>query len=50
MLQVTFTSGDDTETDVDNAEKQSDNSFPIVNISFFKILPVILFLHKKLQM
>lgn len=32
LPQVTFTSGDEMETDVDNAEKQSDNSCPIVNI------------------
>lgn len=34
MQQVIFTSGDESETDVDNADNQSDNAFLIVNIQF----------------
>lgn len=28
-LRVNFSSGDETETDVDDADNQSDNSFPL---------------------
>lgn len=36
MLQVTFTWGDETETDVDDADNQSDNSF--ITVNFFNYL------------
>lgn len=38
MLQVTFTSGDEAETDEDDAYNQSESSFPIVNLQVLKIL------------
>lgn len=38
---MTFTSGDEAEIDVGDADNQSGNSFAIVNASFFPLLSVM---------